>query len=133
MVVDTSALIAIVYGEPGHERFEQAIGQDNIRLISAASAIEASIVVARRAGPTDAKHALTVLDDVMKSLGLEIEPVTRAQVALAREAYLRYGKGMKAPGLNYGDCISYALAKDSGQALLFKGDDFSRTDITSCL
>ena len=133
MVVDTSALIAIVYSEPGHKRLEQAIGRENTRLVSAASVIEASIVVARRAGPAGAQQALTILDGVIRSLGLAIEPVTAAQVELARDAYLRYGKGMDVAGLNYGDCFSYALARDSGEPLLFKGDDFSQTDITPCL
>ena len=132
MVVDTSALIAILYAEPDHERLEDAIGHDSNRLISAASAIEASIVVARRAGPKGAKRALSILDGVMRSLGLTIEPVTAAHVELARDAYLRFGKGMSAAGLNYGDCFSYALAKESGEPLLFKGDDFTQTDITVC-
>lgn len=69
---------------------------------------------------------------MVRSLGLTIEPVTAPQVNLARDAYLRYGKGMKGAGLNYGDCFSYALAKHSGEPLLFKGDDFTQTDITSC-
>ncbi len=133
MVVDTSALIAIIYSEPGHERLEQAIEQESARLLSAASAIEASIVVARRAGPNSARHALTILDGVIRDLDLTIESVTAAQVELARDAYLRYGKGMNVAGLNYGDCFSYALAKDSGEPMLFKGDDFARTDITPCL
>ena len=133
MVVDTSALIAIVYREPDHQRLEQGIGQEATRLLSAASAIEASLVVVRRAGCAGAQQALTILDEVIRSLGLTIEPVTAAHVGLARDAYLRYGKGMGAAGLNYGNCFSYALAKDSGEPLLFKGDDFTRTDITPCL
>ena len=105
MVVDTSALLAVVYRESDHELLEQAIGQESTRLLSAASALEASIVMARRVGPAGAH----------------------------RDAYLRYGKGMDVAGLNYGDCFSYALAKDSGEPLLFKGDDFAQTDITPCL
>ncbi len=133
MVVDTSALIAIVYAESDHQQFEQAIGEDATRLISTASAIEASIVVARRAGSDRARGALAILDGIMKSLGLAIEPVTAAHVELARDAYLRYGKGMGAAGLNFGDCFSYALARDSGEPLLFKGDDFRQTDIATRL
>lgn len=133
MVVDTSALIAIVYREPDHDRLAEAIGQESTRLLSAASAFEAAIVMARRAGPTGAKRALAVLGGVVQSLGLTIEPVTAPQALMARDAYLRYGKSMSATGLNYGDCFSYALAKDSGEPLLFKGDDFARTDIPSCL
>jgi ribonuclease VapC len=133
MVVDTSALVAIVYTEPDHRELEQAIAADDTRLISAASVIEASIVVTRRAGADAAARALTILDGVIGSLGLTIEPVTAAHVDLARAAYVRYGKGMNAAGLNYGDCFSYALAKDSGEPPLFKGDDFAHTDITPCL
>ena len=66
------------------------------------------------------------------SIGLTIEPVSVAHLGLARDAYLRYGKGMNVAGLNYADCFSYALAKDSGEPLLFKGDDFTHTDITAC-
>lgn len=133
MVVDSSALIAIVYQESDHVRLEQAIENQSVRLLSAASAIEASIVVARRAGSERARQALAILDDVILSLGLTIEPVTAAQVDLARDGYLRFGKGMNAAGLNYGDCFSFALARETGEPLLFKGDDFSRTDIVPCL
>lgn len=133
MVVDTSALIAIVYRESDHRRLEQAIGQASTRLVSAASAIEASIVLARRAGPAGARQALTILDKVMASLGLSIEPVTVTQVSLARDAYLRFGKGMHSAGLDYGDCFSFALAADSGEPLLFMGDDFAHTVIAPCL
>ncbi len=133
MVVDTSALVAIVFAEPDHAQLEQAIADDNTRLISAASLIEASLVVASRAGPKTARRALIVLDDTTRSLGLTIEPVTTAHIDLAREAYLRFGRGMGAAALNYGDCFSYALAKESEEPLLFKGEDFRRTDITPCL
>ncbi len=132
MVVDTSALIAIVYAEPDHRRPERAIEQAGTRLISVASALEASLVMARRAGPAGAQRALTILDGVIASLGLTIEPVSVAHLGLARDAYLRYGKGMNVAGLNYADCFSYALAKDSGEPLLFRGDDFTHTDITPC-
>jgi len=133
MVVDTSALLAIAYRESDHERLERTIAQESTRLLSAASALEASIAMARRAGAAGAQRALAILDSVVQSLGLTIEPVTVPQVNLARDAYLRYGKGMNVAGLNYGDCFSYALAKDSGEPLLFKGDDFAQTDITPCL
>ncbi len=86
----------------------------------------------RRAGPAGAPRALAILDDIMRGLGLNIEPVTVAHVALARDAYLLYGKGMNAAGLDYGDCFSYALAKDTGEPLLFVGRDFTQTDITPC-
>lgn len=133
VVVDTSALIAIVYAEPDHVPLEQAIEADSTRLISAASAVEAAIVMTRRAGPANARRALTVLDGAVGCLGLTVEPVTAPQADLAREAYLLYGKGFHAAGLNVGDCFAYALAQDSGEPLLFKGDDFRQTDVTPCL
>lgn len=129
MVIDTSAIIAIAYGEPENAKFQQAIAEDNLRLISVASVIEASIVVARKSGRDAAPEALAQLDEIISSLGLTIEPVTAVHVGIARDAYLRYGKSMHEAGLNYGDCFSYALAKDAGEPLLFKGNDFSRTDI----
>lgn len=133
MVVDTSALIAIAYAEPDHGLLEQAIEADSTRLISAASALEAAIVMTRRAGAEGARRALAILDGAVKSLGLTVEPVTAAQADLAREAYLQYGKGFHGAGLNFGDCFAYALAKDSGEPLLFKGGDFARTDVAPCL
>ena len=132
MVVDTSALIAIVYRESGHQALAAMIGRHSVRLISAASVLEASIVVTRRAGQAEARRAVAALDQISQSLGLTVEPVTPAQAALAREAYLRFGKGTNAAGLNYGDSFSYALAKDTGEPLLFKGEDFRKTDIECC-
>ncbi len=132
MVVDTSALIAIVYSEAGYERLEQAIELENTRYISAAFVIEASIVVARRAGSADARQALLVLDGVIRNLGLSIEPITSAHVDLARDTFVRYGKGMNVAGLNYGDCFSHALAKETGEPLLCKGDDFNQTGVATC-
>jgi ribonuclease VapC len=95
-------------------------------LISAASLLEASIVIESRYGI----EAGDDLDQMVKQLGLEIEPVTVVQVAIARYAYRTYGEGKHPAALNFGDCFAYALAKDTGEPLLFKGDDFSRTDIT---
>lgn len=129
MVIDTSAIIAIAYDEPESAKFQRAIAEDNLRLISVASVIEASIVVARKSGRDAAPEALAQLDEIFSSLGLTIEPVTAVHIAIARDAYIRYGKSMHEAGLNYGDCFSYALAKDAGEPLLFKGDDFSKTDI----
>ena len=79
-----------------------------------------------------AQASLKILDGVMASLGLTIEAVSVAHIGLARDACLRYGKGMNVAGLDIGDCFSYALAKDSGEPLLFKGDEFTHTDITPC-
>ncbi len=128
MVVDTSALVAIALIEPEADRFLDAIEAAATRLISAASVLEAGIVIEGRAG----RDAGDDLDALMQRLGLDIEPVTAEQVRIARTAYRTYGKGYHRAGLNFGDCFAYALAKAAGLPLLFKGDDFARTDITPC-
>lgn len=130
MVVDTSALLAIAYREPEQERLREAVDRDGIRLISAASMVEAAIVVARRTDPVELERAFGALDRLVAELGLRVEAVTPRQAIFARDAYARYGKGLHRAGLNYGDCFSYALAKESGEPLLFKGDDFPLTDVT---
>ena len=129
MVVDTSALLAIAYSEAGHEDFERAIETDATRLLSAASALEAAIVMTSRAGAGNERRVLIELDRLIASLGLTLESVTPSQALLARDAYLHFGKGRHRAGLNFGDCFAYALAKESGEPLLFKGDDFLHTDI----
>jgi ribonuclease VapC len=129
MVVDTSALIAIAWGEPERGRFQDMIEREPVRLISAASVLEASIVVICRAGQAGAARAIEALIQLIEQLGLEIEPVTPQQVRLAQIAYRTYGKGLHAAGLNFGDCFAYALAKATGRPLLFKGSDFTRTDL----
>jgi len=129
MVVDTSALIAIAWDEPERERFQKGIEREPVRLISAASVVEASIVVMYRAGRSAATQAVEDLDQLIEQLGLEIEPVTPQQMRLAQLAYQAYGKGLHAAGLNFGDCFAYALAKATGRPLLFKGSDFAKTDL----
>jgi ribonuclease VapC len=129
MVVDTSALIAIAWDEPERERFQKGIEREPVRLISAASVVEASIVVMYRAGRNAATQAVEDLDQLIEQLGLEIEPVTPQQMRLAQLAYQAYGKGLHAAGLNFGDCFAYALAKATGRPLLFKGSDFAKTDL----
>jgi ribonuclease VapC len=129
MVIDTSALIAIAWDEPERERFQNIIAREPVRLISAASVIEASIVVICKAGQARAVRAVEVLSQLIEQLGLEIEPVTPGQVRLAQAAYHTYGKGLHTAGLNFGDCFAYALAKATGRPLLFKGDDFTKTDL----
>lgn len=128
MVVDTSALLAIALDEPERQSFIDTIERDSTRLISAASVLEAGIVIESRAGT----EAGDDLDQLIRQLGLEIEPVSAAQVDIARHAYRIYGKGKHPAGLNFGDCFAYALAKDTGEPLLFKGKDFPQTDIESC-
>jgi ribonuclease VapC len=129
MVVDTSALIAILLLEPEAERFARAIAEARPRLISAASLFEAGIVIESRLGV----EAGGDLDDFVADVGLEIEPVTAHQVGIARQAYRTYGRGNHPAALNFGDCFAYALAKTSGLPLLFKGGDFAQTDITPTL
>ena len=129
MIVDTSALLAIAWDEPERSRFQDALEASTNRLISAASFLEAGIVVTRRAGPEAADEALRILDELLDQLGLDIEPVTATQAGLALDAYRRFGKGIDPAGLNFGDLFAYALAKETGQPLLFKGTDFSRTGV----
>lgn len=103
-----------------------AIADARPRLISAANLLEAAIVIEGRLGP----KAGGDLDDFVADVGLEVEPVTSDQVRVARQAYRTYGRGNHPAGLNFGDCFAYALAKTAGLPLLFKGNDFTRTDIT---
>jgi ribonuclease VapC len=126
MVVDTSALIAILLLEPEAERFTRLIADARPRLLSAANLFEAAIVIEGRLGP----EAGGDLDDFVADVGLEMEPVTSDQVRVARQAYRTYGRGNHPAGLNFGDCFAYALAKTTGLPLLFKGKDFAQTDIT---
>ena len=129
MIVDTSALIAIAWDEPERARFEDAIEADPVRLISAASVLESAIVVTRRAGRSAAPQALARLHELLDQLGLEIEPVSVGQIGLAEAAYSSFGKGLHPADLNFGDCFAYALAKETGEPILFKGDDFAQTDL----
>src|SRR4051812_46092078 len=128
MVVDTSALIAILAGEPQAESFARAIDQADIVRLSAASYVECAAVV------DASRNALLSrrLDDLLKQARIALEPFTEAQARLAREAYRDFGKGSGHPArLNFGDCFAYALAKECGEPLLFKGADFHHTDIAA--
>ncbi len=125
MVIDTSALLAILRGEPEAPLFEAAVEADPVRLVSAGSLLEAAIVVEARYGPTGGRE----LDLLVHKAGIEVVPVTPEQVELGRHAFRTYGKGRHAAHLNYGDCFAYALSKHSGEPLLFKGDDLARTDV----
>ena len=128
MVIDTSALVAILLGEPERARFIPRITDDRTRLISAASLLETAIVIESRktdAGPRE-------LDLFVYRSELEIVPVDAEQVAIARLAHRTYGKGRHPAALNFGDCFAYALAKATGEPLLFKGDDFAKTDVDAC-
>ena len=126
MVVDTSALIAVLNMEPESARLAAAMEADANRLISAATVVEAGVVIESRYGSAGGRE----LDLFIVKASLSIEPVTAQHAEVAREAWRRYGKGRHSAGLNFGDCFSYALAKVMGEPLLFKGDDFTHTDIT---
>jgi ribonuclease VapC len=125
IVVDSSALIAILDNEQDAVTYAEALAEADAALISAATLLETAIVMINRHGERSAR----VLDELVQEAGLDVESVTVHHVNLAREAYVAYGKGRNTAGLNFGDCFSYALAKATGAPLLFKGDDFSRTDI----
>ncbi|MFY9726430.1 MAG: type II toxin-antitoxin system VapC family toxin [Bryobacteraceae bacterium] len=126
MVIDASALIAILQQEAEAEAFANAIQLDPVRLLSSISALEVSVVMESRKGPAGGRD----LDLLLHRAQVEIVPFTAEQFELARTAYRKFGKGHHAAALNLGDCCSYALAKVSGQRLLAKGNDFRRTDLS---
>jgi ribonuclease VapC len=125
MVVDTSAVVAILQREPERDRFADALAGANDPLISAATLLECSIVMHRRGGAP----AIERLDELLLSAGVRCVALDIAHVHAAREAWTRYGKGRSPAALNFGDCFSYALATTTGRPLLFKGDDFAQTDV----
>lgn len=125
MVIDTSALVAMLSNEPEAEQFETAVEADLVRLMSTASYLETAIVIEARFGEPGGRE----LDLWLHRAAVDLVAVDADQAGTARVAYRLFGKGRDRAGLNYGDCFSYALAKVSGQPLLFKGDDFARTDI----
>ena len=126
MIIDTSALIAILRGAPEGASCALAIERTASRRISAANFVEAAIVIDGARDPVASRR----FDDVCREAQLIIEPVTEAQARIAREAYRDFGKGSGHPAkLNFGDCFAYALAKVTGEPLLFKGEDFAHTDV----
>lgn len=129
IVVDTSALIAILDKEPDAYLYAEAIAEADPPLISTATLLELNIVMLNRHGI----KAAQIVDRLIQEGGFQVESFTIQHAELARDAYARYGKGQQPAGLNYGDCFSYALAKATGLPLLFKGQDFSKTDIVPVL
>ena len=129
IVVDASALIAILDREPDAALYAEAIAETDSPLISAATLLELHIVMLNRHGG----RAGQLVDRLIQDAGFQIEHFTAQHLELARQAYARYGKGRNSAGLNYGDCFSYALAKGTGLPLLFKGSDFSKTDLVAAL
>ena len=125
MVIDTSAILAILLQEPAADRLMSAVEADRTRLVSAPTVVEASLVLLGRYGEAGDPP----LDRLLRGIGAEIVPVGEEQVALARDGALRFGRGRHPAALNFGDCFSYALSVERGEPLLFVGDDFSQTDV----
>lgn len=130
VVVDTSALAAVVFGEPDAEAFLAAMRRSAGDLhIGAATLVEASIVIEAKQGP----EAVDDMHSLLAGVNGQVVAVDEAQARLAHAAWRRFGKGRHPAALNLGDCFAYALAKSTGSALLFKGGDFAQTDIASAL
>jgi len=129
MVVDTSALIAILLDEPERRAFTVAIEEAESRTVSAATLFETSIVIESRFGA----EGLRYLDQLVERADMELAPFDAEQLGIARRAFSRFGKGRHAAGLNFGDCFSYALAKALGAPLLYKGNDFAKTDVEAAV
>ncbi|RFB78222.1 type II toxin-antitoxin system VapC family toxin [Methylovirgula sp. 4M-Z18] len=127
MVIDTSAIVAIAFNEPEAKSFRERIADDPVRLISAATILEAAMVIETRQGEAGGGE----LDLWLHKAKVEIVAVTADHADQARRAWRRYGKGRHAAALNFGDCFSYALASLTGEPLLFKGNDFAQTDIVA--
>lgn len=125
MIVDTSAIIAILFNEDDAEIYAQAIARADSARISAATFVETAIVVETQTKSNGGRQ----LDAFIRRAGIAIEPVTEEQAHIARQAFLDFGKGRHHAGLNYGDCFSYALSKATREPLLFKGKDFVETDL----
>jgi ribonuclease VapC len=130
VIVDASALIAILRDKPEASACARAIEAASRRRISAANFVEAAIVIDAGQDPIASRR----FDDLLRAAQLEIEPVTEVQARIARAAYRDFGRGSGHPArLNFGDCFAYALARVTGEPLLFKGDDFTNTDLISAL
>ena len=129
MVIDTSAILAILLNEPEKKKFIKIIAEDPVKMISAASYVEAGIVMTAKYGPAG-KHQLMVF---LTSAEITIADVDMDQAKLALDAWQNFGKGNHPAALNYGDCFSLALSQSRGEPLLFKGGDFSKTNVKPAL
>jgi ribonuclease VapC len=125
VIVDTSVIIAILRNEPDAAAIGEALERTQVRRMSAVNYVEAAVVVDSNRNPVLSRR----LDDLLRDIEIAVEPVTLHQARIAREAYRDFGKGRHRAGLNLGDCFAYALAKEKGETLLFKGNDFCHTDI----
>jgi ribonuclease VapC len=129
MVVDTSALIGVFFGEPDAAVYSYALERAPVRRMAAPSYVESCIVVAARLGPA----ALQKFERFLQDAQIEIVPFSKNAARVAIDAFIRFGKGRHPAGLNFGDCMSYALARTEVMPLLFKGDDFRLTDVEAAL
>lgn len=128
MVIDTSAVLAILLAEPEAERMVGAIAVAPTRVVGAPTVVETAAVLLARKGPAGE----VALDALLQRLGIETVSMTPEAATFARSAYQRFGKGIGSPAvLNYGDCLAYGVAMAAGDVLLFKGEDFPRTDIAA--
>ncbi len=128
MIVDSSVLVAILKDEPEADRIGEVLTAADGLAMSTASYLEASIVIDRLANPRLSQR----LDDLISDLAIKLVPFSESQAELARAAYREFGKHSGHPArLNFGDCFAYALARERGEPLLFKGDDFARTDVVA--
>jgi ribonuclease VapC len=129
VILDTSSVVAVLAQEADAERYIHAISHASICRISAANFVELTIVLEAQHGPEVVRQC----EALFRRVGVVIEPVTLDQAHLARQAYLDFGRGRHAAGLNFGDCFAYALSKATAEPLLFKGRDFSKTDVEAVL
>ncbi len=129
MILDTSALVAVLFGEPEADAYTRLIHSADRCLISAGSFLELSIVIERQTGPEVARQC----DTFFRRAGIIVEPFTVEQAHIARQAFHDFGRGRHAAGLNFGDCFAYALSKTTGESLLFKGEDFRKTDVVGAM
>jgi ribonuclease VapC len=126
MIIDTSAILAILFNEDDAQVYAEAISRADSCRVSAATFVEAAIVVESQTKNNGSRQ----LDAFIRRAGITIEPVTEDQAHIARQAFTDFGKGRHPAGLNYGDCFSYALSKATREPLLFKGKDFAKTDLS---
>lgn len=129
MIVDTSAVLAILFNESDAETYARAISEADSRRMSAANFVEAAVVVEAQTKESGSRQ----FDAFFRRAGIVIEPVTEEQAHAARQAYTDFGRSRHAAGLNFGDCFAYALAKVTGEPLLFKGKDFRKTDVKAAV
>jgi len=129
MIIDTSAIIAILFNEADAEKYAEAITRADACRISAATFVETAVVVEAQTRNNGGRQ----FDAFMRRAGIAIEPVSEEQAHIARQAFIDFGKGRHPAGLNYGDCFSYALSKATREPLLFKGQDFTKTDLSAAL